>query len=213
MSRSTTPVFRVPGAAKLVVIATLLGLLAGCASKAMPTRQENICHIFEDKRGWHYHALQMEKTWGVPVHVPMAMMFQESSFRHNARPPRRKILGIIPGSRPSNARGYSQALTATWNDYQEETGNRRASRTNFADSIDFMGWYINKTHSINRVSKWDARHQYLNYHEGWGGYRRGTHRNKAWLLAVAGRVDQRSNTYYQQYQACKGSLSRGRLFR
>ena len=74
----------------------------------------------------------MEKTWGVPVHVPMAMMFQESSFRHNARPPRRKILGIIPGSRPSNARGYSQALTATWNDYQEETGNRRASRTNFA---------------------------------------------------------------------------------
>lgn len=213
MSRSTTPVFRVPGAAKLVVIATLLGLLAGCASKAMPTRQENICHIFEDKRGWHYHALQMEKTWGVPVHVPMAMMFQESSFRHNARPPRRKILGIIPGSRPSNARGYSQALTATWNDYQEETGNRRASRTNFADSIDFMGWYISKTHSINGVSKWDAENQYLNYHEGWGGYRRGTHRNKPWLQGVARRVDARARTYSQQYQRCQGSLSRSRLFR
>ncbi|TVP88647.1 MAG: hypothetical protein EA348_10345 [Pseudomonadaceae bacterium] len=190
----------------------LLGLLAGCASRAIPTSQENICHIFEEKRGWHYHALQMNKTWGVPVHVPMAMMYQESSFRHNARPPRRKILGFIPGSRPSNARGYSQALTATWDDYRNETGNRRASRTNFADSIDFMGWYISKTHSINGVSKWDAENQYLNYHEGWGGYRRGTHRSKPWLLGVAKRVDARARTYSQQYQACSGSLSKRRFF-
>lgn len=206
-----TPTARRPAAGKLISLLVLAALLAGCASKAVPTRQENICHIFADQRGWHYHALQMEKTWGVPVHVPMAMMYQESSFRHNARPPRRTILGFIPAGRPSDALGYSQALSSTWNDYRQETGNRRANRTNFADSIDFMGWYINKTHSINRVSKWDAQHQYLNYHEGWGGYRRGTHRNKAWLQGVARRVDTRANSYHQQYQGCQRNLSRSRF--
>jgi len=76
-----------------------------------------------------------------------------------------------------------------------------------------MGWYISKTHSINGVSKWDAENQYLNYHEGWGGYRRGTHRGKPWLQGVARRVDARARTYSQQYQRCQDSLSRSRLFR
>ena len=31
--------------------------------------------------------------------------------------------------------------------------------------------------------KWDPKKLYLAYHEGHGGYRRGTHRNKKWLLA------------------------------
>lgn len=194
---------------KLVTALSAVVLLAGCAT-APPSKPENICHIFEEKRGWHHAALKAEKKWSVPVHVPMAMMYQESSFRHDARPPRKYILGFIPNGRISSAYGYSQALDGTWKEYLKSTGNKGAKRSNFADSIDFMGWYIDKTHRMNRVSKWDANAQYLNYHEGQGGYKRGTHRAKPWLIQVAKRVDRRSKRYQAQYSACKSSLPKGR---
>lgn len=187
-----------------------LALLAGCASKAPPPRPNNLCHIFEDKRGWHRQALKMEKKWNVPVHIPMAMMYQESSFIHNARPPRKYILGFIPNGRISTAYGYSQALNGTWREYQSKTGNKNAERTDFGDAIDFMGWYIDLTHKENRVSKWNANAQYLNYHDGRGGYRRGTYKSKPWLMNVSKKVDSRAKRYHAQYQACKSNLPTGR---
>lgn len=186
-----------------------LVLITGCATSP-PSKPENICHIFEEKRGWHRAALKAEKKWNVPVHVPMAMMYQESSFIHDARPPRKYILGFIPNGRISTAYGYSQALNGTWSEYQKSTGNTRSKRTDFGDSIDFMGWYMDKTHRMNRVSKWDANAQYLNYHEGQGGYRRGSYRAKPWLVNVAKRVDSRSKRYQAQYNACKKDLPKGR---
>lgn len=183
--------------------------LSGCASTAPPSEPNNICSIFKEKRGWHHAALQAEKKWKVPVHVPMAMMYQESSYIHNARPPKKYILGFIPNGRISSAYGYSQALDGTWAQYQKQTG-RGGSRTKFDDSIDFMGWYIDQTHKQNKISKWDARIQYLNYHEGQGGYRRGTHNSKGWLLNTAKRVDSRAKTYRQQYLACQSDLPKGR---
>lgn len=188
---------------------TALALIAGCATSP-PSKPENICHIFEEKRGWHRAALKAEKKWNVPVHVPMAMMYQESSFIHNARPPKKYILGFIPNGRISTAYGYSQALNGTWAEYQKLTGNTRSKRTDFGDSIDFMGWYMDRTHKMNRVSKWDANAQYLNYHEGQGGYKRGSHRSKPWLINVAKRVDSRSKRYQAQYNRCKNSLPKGR---
>ena len=187
-----------------------LALLAGCASKAPPPRPNNLCHIFEDKRGWHRQALKMEKKWNVPVHIPMAMMYQESSFIHNARPPRKYILGFIPNGRISTAYGYSQALNGTWREYQNKTSNKNAKRTDFGDAIDFMGWYIDLTHKENRVSKWNAYAQYLNYHDGRGGYRRGTYKSKPWLMNVSKKVDSRAKRYHSQYQACKSNLPTGR---
>lgn len=198
---------------KLIITIALLASLVGCASTSIPTRPENLCHIFEDKRGWHYHALKMNERWKVPVHVPMAMMYQESSFIHNARPPRTYFLGFIPTGRVSSAYGYSQALDRTWADYQKAIGNSGAKRDRFSDSIDFMGWYIDRTNTINRISKWDAKHQYLNYHEGWGGYRNKTYLRKSWLPPVADRVDARSKRYASQYNACRSSLSESRIFR
>ena len=40
----------------------------------------------------------------------MSFVYQESSFKADARPEREKILGFIPWFRPSSAVGYSQAL-------------------------------------------------------------------------------------------------------
>jgi hypothetical protein len=183
-----------------------VSLLAGCSSQP-PRQQEDLCLIFAEKPAWHEAAEAVSKRWGTPAFVPMAMMYQESSFRADARPPMRYFLGIIPYGRPSTAYGYAQVKDETWADYQRETGNNWSSRDNFDDALDFMGWYTNKTQRVNGISKWDAYNQYLNYHEGWGGFSRGSHLQKAWLLPVARKVDERSRRYSMQYKGCKDSLS------
>jgi hypothetical protein len=194
-------------------ICALLGftLLTGCSS-APPREPDNLCAIFEEKSDWYAAALDMNKRWGTPVYVPMAIMYQESGFRHDARPPMRWFLGLVPYGRASSAYGYSQAKTMTWSDYEQETGHSWSSRDDFADAIDFVGWYTHKSQKLNGISKWDARNQYLAYHEGWGGYRNSSYRSKAWLMAVAGKVDQRSRRYASQYNQCKDNLGTGSWF-
>ncbi|MBR9908540.1 MAG: hypothetical protein GYB30_10925 [Gammaproteobacteria bacterium] len=196
---------------KVLVVTTAL-TLGGCAS-APPQEPENLCRIFFEKRDWYDAAANMRDKWGVPIQVPMAMMYQESSFKHDAVPPRDYILWIIPWGRVSSAYGYSQAKTGTWDDYVRETGNSWSSRSDFDDAIDFMGWFISKTHKLNGVSKWDAYGQYLNYHEGWGGYRRQTYRNKQWLMKTSQRVKDRASRYGAQLRSCEEDLKRGWLWR
>ena len=74
--------------------------------------------------------------------------------------------------------------------------------------MDFMGWFISKTHKINGVSKWDAYAQYLNYHEGWGGYQRKTYLKKGWLVKVSQRVKARSLRYATQLKTCEEDLQK-----
>lgn len=184
-----------------------MALFLGACSTTQPQKRENLCHIFEEKSDWYDAAADMREKWGVPIHVPMAMMYQESSFRHNAKPPRDYVLfGLIPWGRVSSAYGYAQAKTMTWNDYVRETGNSFADRDDFDDAIDFMGWFISKTHKINKISKWDAGAQYLNYHEGWGGYKRKSYRKKGWLVKVANKVNARSKRYAGQMKKCEDDL-------
>ncbi|WP_344956791.1 hypothetical protein [Zobellella aerophila] len=192
---------------KPFMLAALVVFLVGCATSP-PRNPEDLCAIFEQHDDWHKAAKNSQEKWGVPVHVMMATMYQESSFRHDAQPPMRYFL-FIPYGRASSAYGYPQAKDETWADYQRESGNGWSSRDDFADAIDFMGWYMSKTHRINGVSKWDAYQQYLNYHEGWGGYRRGSYRQKQWLLNVSRRVDSRAQRYAKQYWQCKEELNSG----
>jgi hypothetical protein len=180
-------------------------LIQGCASNP-PSKPNNLCSIFLENNDWYDAVIKIQKKWGVPIQVPMAMMYQESSFKADARPPMNYALGFIPTGRASSAYGYSQAKTSTWNDYMRETNNSWRRRNNFEDAIDFMGWFISKTHKINKISKWDAYHQYLNYHEGWGGYKRKTYRKKNWLIKVAKKVDRRAKNYSAQYKKCKYTL-------
>ncbi len=192
----------------------LSALMVGCTANA-PRQTDNLCAIFKEKRDWYKAAKRSEKRWRVPLQVPMAIMYQESSFKAKARPPRDYLLGVIPWGRVSSAYGYAQAKTGTWKDYKRETGNRWADRDDFSDAVDFMGWFMDKTHRINNVSKWDAKAQYLNYHDGWGGYKRGTYRKKHWLLKTADRVGVRASRYGAQYRGCKDELDAGwfrRLF-
>ena len=181
--------------------------LVGCAS-APPEQPDDLCEIFYEKPDWYDAAAEMRDRWGVPIQIPMAIMYQESSFKHDAVPPRDYLLWIIPWGRVSSAYGYSQAKTPTWDDYERETGNSWASRDSFADAIDFMGWFIDKSHRLNGVSKWDAYGLYLNYHEGWTGYKRQTYRSKAWLVRTAERVKLRAGTYGAQLRRCEDDLQK-----
>ena len=187
-------------------------MLSGCATPP-PKNTSNLCEIFYEHRDWYDAAAKVRDKWGVPIHVPMSIMYQESSFKHNARPPMRWFLGFIPYGRASNAYGYSQAKTVTWDEYVKEADRFWASRDNFDDAIDFMGWYISKSQRLNGVSKWDGYGQYLNYHEGWGGYKRGSYHKKGWLVQVAKKVDSRAKMYAGQLNKCEEDLKRGWLWR
>lgn len=183
-----------------LVLACLL--ITGCATRP-PSNIDNICAIFADKPSWYRAAKKSSKRWGGPIHVPMAIIYQESSFRRKARPPMQYFLGVIPTGRASDAYGYAQALKSTWAEYESEAGSAFSKRTNFANAFDFVQWYMDKTYQRNQVSKWDAYAQYLNYHEGQGGYARGSYKNKQWLINTAKRVDQRAKRFAAQLAECK----------
>ncbi len=185
--------------------------LAGCATTP-PSEPNDLCAIFRQKPDWYQDALRTQERWGVPPQVPMAIMYQESSFRAKALPPRYYFLGFIPWGRVSSAYGYAQAKDDTWADYERDAGGWFSGRADFSSAIDFMGWYISKTQRIDGVSKWDAYGQYLAYHEGWTGYRQRTYARKPWLMNVARRVQARAERFGAQYRSCEQDLSGGGVF-
>lgn len=194
----------------------LASFLTACASTAPPgaSEQANICDIFDGRKSWYRAAAKTQDTWGVSVPLQMAIIKAESSFVRNARPPRgeRRFLGLAKGKRPSTARGFAQALDGTWAEYKSQTGNSNASRENFADATDFIGWYTARSSRAANIGINAARPQYLAYHEGPGGYSRGTWKSKQWLINVADRVAADTARFTQQLPACERSLKRRGLF-
>ena len=188
----------------------LILVISSCVSSP-PEKPDNICEIFKEKRSWYKAATKSEKRWKLPPYVLMAFIHQESSFQARIKPERTKLLGVIPWRRPSSSVGYSQALKNTWQDYKYETGNSWASRTNFNDSADFIGWYASKGFNQGFTST-DARSLYLAYHEGYGGFKNKTYRKKQWLIRVADRVQARSEMYQKQYWGCAKEFQKKRFF-
>jgi hypothetical protein len=189
----------------VLVIWTGMGVAQKCR---LPENLDAICTIFEDRRDWYKAAMRSEARWGTPTHIQMSIIQQESSFRFNARPPRNKLLGLIPWSRPSNAYGFAQALDATWLRYQNSTGRRSANRDNFDDAIDFVGWYTDLSNKSAGISKWDSYNQYLAYHEGQNGWKSESYREKTWLMNAAQRVDRRAKRWWEELQGCADVLNR-----
>ena len=186
----------------------VLGLLVlaacgGGASDGPALRNlENACSIVA-QRPDYLRAMQKTQTrWGVPVAVQMATIYQESKFDGRARTPQKFALGVIPMGRQSSAYGYSQALDGTWEEYQADGGGRRARRDNIDHATDFMGWYMHLTYTELGIPKTDTQRQYLAYHEGRTGFRRGSYRQKAWLMRVANEVAARAIVYDAQLRTC-----------
>ena len=132
----------------------------------------------------------------------------ESDFDWMAKPARQKIFKIIPYKRPSSSFGYSQAVKGTWEQYKKETGNKLATRARFKDSVDFIGWYTNKTEIILKISKKDAFKQYLAYHEGWGNFK--NYKDNKRVISLAKKVEKQSNIYKHQLLKCRKSLNKNK---
>jgi len=188
-----------------------LFLLSSCATSP-PSNVDNICNIFEEKEGWYPAAKASFKKWGTPIHVQMAIMHQESKFVSDAKPKRKKLLGIIPWKRESSAYGYAQVLDGTWIWYQNKTKNYYSNRDDINDALDFIGWYGNISNWKLKISKWNAEHQYLAYHEGHGGYQRKTYDKKPWLKKVAKKVNRKAGLYAKQLKNCEERLNKNESF-
>lgn len=187
---------------KLAIVMLVASCGGGGGNFKAPRNLDNACAITAERPAYLRAMRDAERRWGVPIAVQMATIHQESKFIGNARTPHQFALGIIPIGRQSSAFGYSQALDGTWEEYLRSTGKRRARRDDIRDATDFMGWYMDGTTRRLGIAKSDAANQYLAYHEGRGGFSRGSHLNKSWLLRVSGDVQRRSQMYQAQLRSC-----------
>tara|TARA_Y100000768_G_scaffold244987_1_gene185723 strand:- start:188 stop:796 length:609 start_codon:yes stop_codon:yes gene_type:complete len=176
----------------------------GCSS--IPKNTADGCSIFSERYLWYKHAKKTAEKWGTPIYIQLAIIKMESDFDWLAKPARKKIFKVIPYKRPSSSFGYSQAVKGTWRQYKKETGNKYATRTRFKDSVDFIGWYTNKTEKILKISKKDAFRQYVAYHEGWGNYK--NYKKNQKVILLANKVEKQAGLYKKQLSKCSKSLNR-----
>lgn len=189
-------------AGALATASTAAALFALACAHLPPQQLDNLCGLFAEKPEWRDAAERSRERWGVEPSISMAILHQESRFRAKARPGWRKALGVIPIGPASSAFGYGQVQEAAWSDYRNRTGNRHAKRDDFADVIDFVGFYADLLSRTAGIAKHDAFHLYLGYHEGPTGYQRRSFDQKPWLFGVARRVSERAVQYEQQASAC-----------
>ena len=184
----------------------ILFFLFFSACSSIPSNTSNSCLIFDERYLWYKHAKKAEQKWGTPIYIQLAIIKMESDFDWLAKPARGKIFKVIPYKRPSSSFGYSQAINSTWEQYKKETGNNLATRMRFKDSVDFIGWYTNKTETILKISKKDAFRQYLAYHEGWGNYK--NYKKNKKVIGLAKKVEKQSNNYKKQLNKCERLLNK-----
>ncbi len=188
---------------KFLLIFLILSI-SGCSS--VPVNTSSGCSIFSERYLWYKHAKKTKEKWGTPIYIQLAIIKMESDFDWLAKPKRQKIFKVIPYKRPSSSFGYSQAVNGTWEQYKKETGNNLATRIRFKDSVDFIGWYTNKTEKILKISKKDAFRQYLAYHEGWGNYK--NYKKNQKVIQLAKKVEVQSNKYKNQLTKCQRRLNK-----
>ena len=182
----------------------ILLLISACSS--IPKNTQNSCEIFEERYLWYKHARASYKKWGAPIYIQLAFIKKESDFNWLAKPPRAKLFKVIPFKRPSSSFGYSQAVEGTWRQYKRETGNKLATRARFKDSVDFIGWYVNKTTTLLKIPKNDAYRQYLAYYKGWGDYKNYSKDKKAIIYARS--VKENASKYRKQLTLCRKNLDK-----
>ena len=186
------------------LIIIIFFFLSACSS--VPRNTKNSCEIFKERYLWYKHSKASYKKWGVPIHIQLAFIKKESNFNWLAKPERIRLFKIIPYKRKSSSFGYSQAIKGTWQQYENETGRKLATRMRYKDSVDFIGWYISKSSKILKIPKTDPYRQYLAYYLGWKDYKNSKHNKKAIIYAKS--VRETSSKYRKQLTVCKKNLNK-----
>ena len=193
-----------------VFILPIIILLSSCQPHDISSPHDG-CAILKN-RGWYSSAAASERSWGIDISTQLAVIYQESSFKHTAKTDKAYKLWIIPWGHVSTAYGYPQAMDAIWNEYLDERGGILTSRTRFKDATDFIGWYLNKIASTLNIPKGDVKRLYIAYHEGIAGYRKGSYKKNKRLIKVAEKVASRARAYNNQLKECRFQLSLNSLF-
>lgn len=185
-----------------------LTLLVYWLAPARPSDPQDLCAIFKQHPDWFDAARESHTRYPIPIPVIMSMMYQESSYYHEAKPGYEYIFGVIPYKRISTAHGYSQALDGTWSEYLRDSGRKDAVRIKFDDAYDFMGWYLYNAAKTLNLRLDNAYGLYLAYHDGIGGYQKKTYKSKAFLLNAAQKVKTRAIRYQSQLSECYAELKK-----
>jgi hypothetical protein len=197
---------------RLLKFASILFIFVIACTSNQQINTANSCIIFDEKKNWYKATKKSYDKWGTSIALQLSIINQESAFSQFAKPDRKKFLGIFPGSRPSTAFGYAQVTNPTWEWYKTKTGNKNASRANFSDVTDFIGWYTTQSKNIVGISKNDYYNQYLAYHEGQGGWKKKSYLDKMWLIEVAKTVERNAKMYNNQLRDCESSLNKKGFF-
>ena len=195
----------------LKLISILFIFIVSCTSNQQINTGDS-CILFDQKKNWYKSAKKSYDRWQTPIALQLAIIKQESSFNQFAKPERNFFLGIIPAPRPSTAFGYAQVTNPTWDWYRKKTSNKNASRANFADVTDFIGWYTTQSQNIVGISKNDFYNQYLAYHEGQNGWKKKSFLKKKWLIDVAITVERNANIYKKQLKECEKKFNKKGFF-
>jgi len=102
----------------------------------------------------------------------------------------------------SSAYGYAQATDEAWEDYLADTNRWFVDRDDFADAMDFIGWYNHRSSKQLGIAKTDAYRLYLAYYSGPTGYRKGVWKNSATIQGYARKVQSQSSLYAAQLKRC-----------
>ena len=136
----------------LITLSIILIFVVACTSMKH-TNTSDSCILFDEKKNWYKATKKSYEKWNAPIALQLAIINQESSFKQFAKPERKKLFGIIPSRRPSSAFGYAQVTDPTWNWYKLKNGKNNASRANFIDVTDFIGWYSDQTSKMLGIPK------------------------------------------------------------
>jgi hypothetical protein len=187
---------------KWLILLIILPTLIGCASTS-PRNKNDACLMLAEKGEWKAPLLKASVRWEIPKHTILSIIYHESKFVSDAKPPRKKIFGIsMPFRRISSAYGYPQALDGTWEEYKKKRGKSYAERTNFEDSVDFIGWYLNRSVRELGISRHDAYYLYLAYHQGNKGFRKKAYLRKPRIMSYAKKVRRTALVYKKQIRSC-----------
>ncbi|MEC7030568.1 MAG: transglycosylase SLT domain-containing protein [Pseudomonadota bacterium] len=195
---------RVVSFRQLIYILVLL-VLGGCSKLTYQDYSNNICKVVSSHYGWRSALSQTQKKYGISPGLVLSVIFHESSFKAEARPPKEKLLGFIPWQ-TATAYGYAQVKDETWAWYKSHNPGVFQSRNQFPDAVDFIAWYYKMFHLRLEKEGYDddvtAADFYLAYHDGIGGFLQGTWREKQWVVLKAEKVAQLAEQYDQQLKQC-----------
>ena len=195
----------------LVLFSLIFLFIVSCSSKNYEYTGDS-CILFDKKKNWYKATKKSHDKWGASIALQLSIINQESSFQQFAKPKRKKFLGFLPGKRPSTAFGYAQVTNPTWDWYKNKNNKKNASRANFTDVTDFIGWYSEQTNNMLGISKKDYYNQYLAYHEGHNGWKNQSYNSKKWLIEVAKRVETNAIMYNNQLKQCEKELNKKGFF-